>query len=310
MPYKNNFLKMLPGKNLQVLIAKATAYTNDATYILFQANALEGEMGVFKTADNTAYTGLAAAAATEEIFIAVKRDGNIERTVPFKLGNVLASRTAYEAPVKQVTNVVLTAAVLTAGTYCEIGITDLTIGSQPFPTYNYAVKAVAGETADTMGPKLVAAINDTASKANKDRDLIVTASYVAGTDTLTLTAIDFGVNFRIQLRQGLSALTAVYTTAMKLGSGFAAQVKLFQDAGDIYKGVTTNFPKQGTVPENYGKPTDSVSTALNYHLDNFTGYGEEASRTPLKKAFFDRNILVAIPTAGGPETEVKLILGL
>lgn len=310
MPYKNNFFKMLPGKNLQVLVAKAVAYTTDADYKTFQANAVEGEIGIFKLSDNTAYNGLAAAAATEEIFVAVKRDGNIERTVPFKLNSVLATRTAYEAPVKQVTNIVLTNAVVTAGSICEIGITDLTTDSQPFPTYNYSAKAVTGETVDTMGAKLAALINDTASKANKDRDLIVTATYTAGTDTLTLTAIDFGVRFRVQLRQGLSALTVTYTTSTKLGSGFAAQVKLFQDAGDIYKGVTTNFPNQGTTPESFGKPTDFVSTALNYHLYTFSGFAEEGSKNPHKKSFFNKEIILAIPTAGGPETEVKAILGL
>lgn len=310
MPYANNFWKALLGNNAQVLVAKATGYTDDANLEDFVANAAEGEVGVFKESDHTAFDGLGAASETELIYIALKRDSQVEKTVPFKIADLAVSKTAYEAPVKQVTDVTISTAP-TAGKFYALGFLDTTIGNQPFPKYNYEIKAAAGETADTLGAKFVAAINSTTSVANKDRDLIVTAAYDNGTNVLSLTAKEFGVTFRVTISENMSDIaTIAYTTTTKLGSGFPAQVKLLQDAGDIYKGVTTNYPNQGANPEDFGKPTDFVSNSLEYNIFNISGHGTENSKTPHKKAYFDRNIIICVPNAGGADAQLTTILGL
>lgn len=419
MPISNAFFKTLLGLNAQVLIGKQVQYCDDATYALFVANAVEGEIGVFKTADLTAFNGAGAAAATDEVFIAVKRDGLIEKSVPFTVGQIKASRTAYEAPVKQVTtvysgsvraslvrgdltfyakaigvdgndvsvvfvdpagnnaalsigvvgkaitvnlatdgasaptstaqqvkdaidaspaalalvSVVITGAAATvqaaiananlasgaapaalaAKDVIGIKVLDMTPGAQPFPTYNWEVVAKSGETWDQAFVRLAGVINSTTDKANRDRDLIVSAAYVAADDALTLTAVDFGTTFRVQLTGKLydGAGEVVYTTPAKIGSGFPAQVKLLQDQGDLYKGVTTQYPLQGANPEDFGKPTDFVSSALTYNIYVISGYKNEASRTPHHLHAFGRNIIVAVPASGASaEEEIKTIFSL
>lgn len=314
MPIKNNYWKTLLGTNAQVLVAKAAAYTTDLTYTLFVANAVEGELGVFLESDKSLVSGLTAADVAAEIFIAVKRDGLIETTVPFVVGSLKKTLTAYAAPQKQSSTTVIGALTLAKGDILEIGILETTQGYQPFPTYNWSIVATAAEAIDDAIARLVTAINDTASKANKDRDLIVTASYVSGTNTLTLAAKDYGVTFRVQLRgvlaDGGAGAVDYTTTPCKLGSGFPAQVRLMQDAGDVYKGVTTQYPLQGATAADFGVPTDFVSDAAVYSLFVLGGFASEASRTPHKKQYFSRTIVLAIPEAGGALDEVTAILDL
>jgi hypothetical protein len=418
MPIQNNFWKSLLGQNAEIFIGKGVQYTDDATYALFVANAVEGEIGVFKTADNTAFNGAGAAAATDEVFIALKRDGLVERSVPFVVGNTKKTRTIYEAPVKQVSTVssgatratltlqtltftakafgvlgngvtvayvdsasnnvplsiavvgsaitvnlatdgasaptstgdqvkaaleaspdamnllssvvvsgngatVITAAAATnltggttqtavAGDIVGLKVLETTPGFQPFPTYEWSVTAKLGETWDALLTRLVDQINSTTSKANRDRDLIVTASYSASNDAITVTAKDFGVTFRIQLQNKLyTSGEVVYTTNAKIGSGFPAQVRILQTHGDVYKGVTTQYPLQGANPADFGAPTDFVSDALGYNIYVISGNRSEASKSPHKVQNYPHTILIAVPSTGASaEEEVKAIFAL
>lgn len=317
MPYQNNYWKTLLGLNAEVIIGKGVQYTDDATYNAFVDNAAEGEVGIFNAATGGAYydgINTDVPAATDEVFIAVKRDSKIERSVPFIFGNVKATRTAYTAPVKQVTTLVVGALTPAAGEEFGIKILETTPGYQPFPTFNWSVVAVAGEAIDTLMARLVTAINSTSSKANKDRDLIVTAGYTDGTNTLLLTAKEFGQTFRVQLVGELAesgAATLTYTTPANIGSGTPAQTRLLQDAGDVYKGVTTNYPLQGATPSDFGKPTDFVSDAVGYNYYVIAGSRDEVSKTPHHVHTFNRVIIVAVPSTGASaEEEVKAIFGL
>lgn len=420
MPYKNNFYKMLVGSNPQVAISGAVAYTAQASLAAFEASAAQGELGVFDSDTGLLVSGAGAASLTENILFAVMRDGAIERTTSFQIGQCTLTRTVYSAPVKQVstitvgkggfaslvlgditytavnqgvggnaitvTNVVagnntalsvavagsaitvnlatngggaatstatqvqaavaasgpasalVTSAVTgtgatvqaahaaanlagaTAGTAVannqtfDIAILETTPGNQPFPTYEYMYVATAVDTIDTVITNLVNQINSTANIANKNRDLIVTATYVAATGIITVTAINFGVSFRLLVKYDLAntiGATIAYPTPMHLGSGFTQQVQLFQDAGDIYKGVTTNYPLQGSNPADYGKPSDMTIPAMGYNIYTITGFKADTAKTPQREQFFHRTMYIFVPNSGTtPEVQVKAILGL
>lgn len=422
MAYKNNFLKMLWGQNVQGVISGAVAYTAQATFAAFQANAAIGELGVFDATTYALISGAGAASTTLEIFIAVARDtlpdGSklIERTPSFKIGQVDMTRTAYSAPVKQITTITLgypaslilqdityiaktpgtggnaitvtnvvagnntalsigvagsaitvniatngggaatstsaqvVAAIIasgaasalvsaavtgntttvqtavgatnlaggaadpvpTAGQIYEIGILETTPGNQPFPTYDYQYVSVAGDTIDTVAGKLVNMINSNQNYANSNRDLIITATFNTTTNVITLTAINFGVSFKAIVKYDLAPVSTIATpTPMHLGSGFPQQVTLLQDAMDIYKGVTTNYPLQGSNPADWGKPTDQVLTTIGYNLYNFTGFKDDISKTPAHRQAFQRFIMAAIPSTGTtPDAQLRNIFAL
>lgn len=422
MPIQNNFWKMLYGGNAQVMIAGAVAYTAQATYAAFLANAAQGELGCFDATTLNLVSGAGAASLTENIFFSVMRDGAPERTVTFQIGGANnLNRTAYSAPIKQITlltvgkggfaslvvtditytavnqgtggnaitvvyvvagnntalsvavagsaitvnlatngggvgtstaaqvqaaiaasapaTALVTAAVtgtaatvqvahaaanlagataapaIASGQIYDIGLLETTPGNQPMPTYEYQVVATAVDTIDTLMTNLVNQINSTTSIANKSRDLIVTASYVAATGIITITAINFGVSFRVLVRYDLAntiGALITYTQIMHLGSGFTSQVQLFQDFGDIYKGVTTNYPLQGSNPADYGKPSDMTIAAMGYNIYVIGGYGSDTAKTPgNKQLFLHRTIFIIVPSTGTtPEAQVKNILGL
>lgn len=209
------------------------------------------------------------------------------------------------------TTIAATPAIFAGGIY-ELDIMELTPAYQPFPTYDYQYVAKTGDTLDTVLTNLTAQYNNTVSKQNINRDLIVTAVYTAATNSIVLTAINFGVAFRVLPKFDLQPLaTVTYTTGMHIGSGFAEQMQLLEDGGDIFKGVTTNYPLQGSNPADYGKPPTEVNTALGYNLYVFSGFGSEKSKTPHRKQYFWRTILVGVPSTGTtPEVQIKAIFGL
>jgi hypothetical protein len=310
--YKNAYWKALLGTNAEVLVTKAgIEYTVHADYFTFVSSAAEGEFGAFaNTAAKLLIPGNAAVADNVEFFWAVKRDSQVEKSSPITINSVKQTKIAYVAPVKQVTTVTQTGTI-TAGDVYAVRIMETTPGHQPFPTWYYEVTARAGETLAACITRLVALINDTASVANKDRDLIVTAA-VATTDDFTLTAQEYGVSFRVQtIFTSTTCFSSIaYTTAMKLGSGSSAQVRQLQDHGDVYKGVTTNYPNQGANPADFGKPTDLIVDADTFTIYTFTGYRSEASRTPHNVWQKQHNIIlcVAITSATNPLAEIDAII--
>lgn len=423
MPIKNNFWKILLGQNAQVMIAGAVAYTAQATYAAFLANAAQGELGVFDATALTLVSGAGPASTSENLFISVMRDGAPERTVSFSIGSLGSiTRTVYSAPVKEISTITVnkggfaalivaditytavnqgtggnaitvvyvvagnntalsvavagsaitvnlatngggaatstaaqvqaavaasvaasalvnsavtgTAATVQAAhavanlagaiatTYVinpnqsyDIAFLDTTPGYQPMPTYEYIYTPVVNDTIDTIITNLVNQINSTANIANKNRDLIVTAAYNAGTGVVTITAINFGTSFRTLAKYDLVntvGATIAYPQPMHLGSGFTQQVQLLQDAGDIYKGVTTNYPLQGSNPADYGKPADMTIPGMGYNLYVFEGYAGYRTKTPgNQQNFFSRVVYLAVPSTGTtPEAQVKALFGL
>lgn len=98
----------LSGSQEKVHVNPLTNVTGSTTtYEAFAANALEGEIGIFKASDNSRYTG--AITVGDEIYIAQKRAGGkngkllIVKTPSFVASAKVATRSAYTAPTKQIT---------------------------------------------------------------------------------------------------------------------------------------------------------------------------------------------------------------
>lgn len=109
MAYKNRFHKTTLGVDAEVIVTKGVAYTDDTDLKSFQANAVEGELAVFNSVTGAVLTS--AAAVGDEVFIALKRDSNVERTAPFKIVAGMLKKIAYVAPVKQVSTVTTTTGI-------------------------------------------------------------------------------------------------------------------------------------------------------------------------------------------------------
>lgn len=424
MPTKTNrYGRNTLGIRGRFLILKAVAYTAQADYKSFVASAVDGELGIFEdTAAMLVVPNNALLSVTKKVFIAMKRSAteeSIEKIDVFRVTDFKVTYTAYVAPVKQVTTVVLgeggtasaviqdltytsknpgtaanaiTVTNVVAGNSTALSVTvsgnDITIniatngggaatstatqvktaydlvaaavalasvaitgtaatvqvaqgktnlqggtdsalmvknkrfaltildktpGYQPFPTYMYEVQAKAGESYDGAATRLVAEINSTTSVYNKNRDRIVTATYVAATNTITLTAIDFGTTFNVVLPPDTAmneTSVVTYGTAMKIGSGTPDQVKKYEEANKVGYGIGTMYPAQGTVPSDYNNYTSYVSDSETYDTFNFSGFRDEVSKTNHHRQYLISNFGIISPLSGtNPTAGIKTTFG-
>lgn len=139
------YSKNLSGQNQMVFVGPANVeYTAQTTFNAFVSSAtpVEGEIGVFLESGAVRTTLLTAGL---RFFVAQKRDGIVRRTNVMVFGDSLSlSRTAYTAPVRQVTAIgynntsldigfnFTTASQTNTLTY-GISVRETTPGNQPFP---------------------------------------------------------------------------------------------------------------------------------------------------------------------------------
>jgi len=308
---RNRFFKTTKGFNAEVIVAKAVAYTDDATYDLFVVNAVEGEIGVFNANTKATLSGVLNAPAGTEIFIAQKRDALIHKTTVIRLEANVVTRSAYSAAVKQVSTVTITtpnSPVVTKGDVYELVLIDQTMVQQPFPTSNFEVYAKAGETQAALTARLAAKINDPKDGGNYYSQIATAA--VSG-NNIVITAKDFGTFFKVVLRQKLGEqATVATTTPYKQGVGTYDNVAGLEAEGIIFDGVTTNYPAFG-LPGEYGEPTKFASASLGYNLYVLAPWQSEASPTPVDRHFHKKFQVIAVPSTGtSPNTQLGIILGV
>lgn len=321
---KNKYWKALLGSFAEVLIPKQVEYTDDTTYKDFVANAAEGEFGFFNADTLAAISGalvgspaaVAPVGSTTWIFAAVKRDGQIEKTEKFRLADYKITRTAYAAAVAQVSTATFTGSPV-AGKAYGIRIIETTPGNQPYPTWYYEYVAKTGDDVTAVATALKNAINSTTSPQNKDTDPIVTATNASG--VLTITAKEGGPTFRIGFSSdaltdlsAAAAYTGGSTALASWGSGTYDQVKELEKETNVYKGVTTQYPLQGSNPEDWGQPTAFAASGVQYSIYAIRGTANEASPTPVERHYQPHLIILAIPSNGAAnaDAEVQGILGL
>lgn len=308
---QNRFFRTTKGFNAEVVVAKAVAYTAQVDYKTFVASAADGEIGVFNETTGALFTTIAPVTANSKFFIAQKRDGGILKTTTTIFTAGVAKKTAYTAPVKQVTTVTIAGTIGTefkVGDEVSIKVIETTPGSEPFPTITYDYTVKAADTPTTIATALRAQINSLTDPRNIDGQGFVVATGAVG--AIILTAKFFGSAFRVATPgTAYTIATTVYTTPFKLGSGFPDHVASLEVEGQIYDGVTTQYPGEGFAPGDFGAPTAYTDSSKTYDIYHFTPVRNEKSPTPVNQHHHYMNVLLAVPTAGGPATAVSTIFG-
>lgn len=211
MPFKNNYWKSLMGDNAQVIISGAVAYTSQADAKALVASGVQGELGCFDNGTLLLVSGGGAASTTENIFFGVKRDGLLQRTVSFQIGQLKSlNRTAYSAQVKQVTNVYF-------GGYASLVVQDIT----------YYAKTT-GSAGNAITITYVVAGASTALSVSVTGNAITVNLATNGSSIATSTATT--VLAAIVASSGASALVGAEIT------GTAANVQAAQAATNLANG--------------------------------------------------------------------------
>lgn len=201
------------------------------------------------------------------------------------------------------------AAAIAAGDEIGFIITDRTVQTQPFPTYVFNEVVKTGDTLNTVFARLLARVNSTSSFENRDRDVPVIAS---GDGSLfTFTAKLYGSWFGVTLTGKLNSIGTVnYFTKYKLGSGFYEHVRYMEETGDIFRGVTTNYPDQNATPAEFGAPPSLVSSSNTYNMYQLVELRQEASRTPHNVWHNMATQALAVPSNGtNPTASLDTIFG-
>lgn len=193
----SKYSKNLSGQKLKVFVSNPIEYTDDTTYAAFVANAPEGELGVFNAAGTVRTTLLTA---TDEFFIAQKRDGFVNKTPNILFGDLFRKKySAYDAPVKQVTYIGyngtsgdigfnFTTATPTNTLTFFISVRETTPGNQPFPVQEgYAT--VNSSTTDeyTILARIVSQLNGDFDYERTEPDKFVKAEITSNGALTELT---------------------------------------------------------------------------------------------------------------------------
>lgn len=222
MAFKNRFHSTTLGVDAQILVAKAVAYTSQADFKSFQANAVEGEIGVFKESDYTVVSGGAAVAQGTEVFIALKRDGASERTVSFVYSTGIGAKVSTAPTVKHVITVTST------GIAASKAIQDITYNAAQAGTAGNSITityVVAGAntplTVTVAGTAITVNLSTTAGSASNATATQVAAAILASAAASALVVATItGTAATVQVAAGATALaggTAEYTPSVAGG---------------------------------------------------------------------------------------------
>lgn len=331
-PGQKRYLSVTKGENAEVLVAAAIAYTAQASFKLFEANAADGEVGIFDATTMVLQT--TALAAGQKFFVSQKRDNastilglkGMKNTTVVIYDVNRTRRVPYIAPGKQVTTITVDltsytpviakpyASPPTEGDDFEIAIIETTPGNDPYPTFAY--DSVLGDV--TAGTPIITGalalqaivnrINNTADLVHKDDGQVVTASISnsGAVYTIVLTAVYFGSHFRVALRGPLSVYgSVVYTTPFVLGTGFYDHVLSLEKEGWVYEGVTTNYPGDGVTPADFGFPTSYVVNGLTYNIYHLDPKRDSAEPNAVNVRTHYPHLYIIVPVPVGGTTTLR-----
>jgi len=329
--YKNRYFKN-PFSQLASFIGITTDldYTAQTTLANFIANSVKaGDIGIFNASSGALISGLGAVSTSLPIVIAVNTGlmpGSTTKygfkvSPSFKVADLSMVRTPYVAPVLGSRTMVFNAASAVAtGDILTLKILDLTAGSHPLQSNEWSYTVKAGDTFDGAMQKLTDAINDQTSVQNAARDQLVSAAYTAGTNTLAITNLDYGVVTKVFIPTSskLASFTIDTDTIVKtvLGSGFPAEVKLLEEAMAIGQNISTNYPMAGTAPVDYGLQTSVVDyngAGAQYNYYTFKTTRSDSSKIPGKRIDLWADVIFLAVNANATakaEEEIKAIFGL
>jgi hypothetical protein len=161
--------------------------------------------------------------------------------------------TAYNAPVAKVMNISVTLSGLAAGQVAGFTVTDNTKPAHELSRVRtYSVVLTSASTEATIVAALIVLVN-------ADTLAVVTAS--AGTD-IVLTGDTAGGNFTVAPIGIFSSATISITTPLEVGTGTAAQLKLYEAECNIERG-DGNYPQYR---DNLYSEVTEVTTAATYDV--------------------------------------------
>lgn len=315
MALKNRFTKGTKGYNGEVFVIPSVAASAVADIEAFAEAATPiGQLAVFDANTNELVT--AALEEGQEFYVAQRRTSanstgavEIKRSSPYIYTKKGIFAVDYVAPVKEVKTITLPGYTPKQGDEITIKVIETADQSHVPPTFSFTYKVKAADTLQKIYEGLRDGILNHPEAVGIGDDLFVTAT--ASAAGLVLTHKFDQASFRVAT-PGLAFDYAVVTntTPAVYGSGFYDEVAQLEFEGEVFDGVTTQFPGDGLVPTDFGTTARFAAEGTNYAKIQLNSYKHEYSPTPVNRHHHLKH-LVLVPVQGGAiHTYLEGIFGL
>lgn len=318
-------------KGYQASVQVGTAYTAQTTYAGFQSSGAEGEICVVKESDETIYSGSALIPAGTTVFIAVKRNGLLQRQPSFTIdGNFKIAKTVGVAQQAQITQVRVYYPTASPNpdwaTGYYIGIVNTEERDNFFPEFGYNISAkTRTETYRQMIDRL---ITDFVRSDTNIQNMTLGKRF--DIDPATVTVVDAGdgtsyVQFFITglmyggvqqmfrpVVNGFYSFTTSNTQEAESGVNLGKEVKEHEWDGMVFDGKTSYLEVMPPFVDESGKPNPFVvsDSAL------YTSYLLTWQKSEMSSAFGtidqhvnNRNNLVFVPNGSTAVTKFDTMFG-
>lgn len=315
MALKNRFTKGTKGYNGEVFVIPAVAASAVADIKAFsEATTPIGQLAVFDA--NTHARIAVALTEGQEFYIAQRRTSanstgaiEIKRSSPYIYTKKGVFAVDYVAPVKEVKTVTLPGYTPKQGDEITIKVIETADQSHVPPTFSFTYKVKAADTLQKIYEGLRDAVLKHPEAVGIGDDLFVTAT--AGAGGLVLTHKFDQASFRVAT-PGLAFDYAVVanTTPAVYGSGFYDEVAQLEFEGEVFDGVTTQYPGDGLVPSDFGTTARFAAEGVNYAKIQLNSYKNEYSPTPVNQHHHLKHLVLVPVQDGAIHTYLEGIFGL
>lgn len=310
----NRFFKTTVGVPFELVIGLAPkALATYATFPSFVTGAIVGDYQAFAD-DKTKFTkgltfGTALTSAQKKQMIslsyAVERSNGAATVItptPLLGGSISATNVPYAAPTLQDSTITLASGTVQLNQELVFKIVETTPLNQNLPSYSYTQKVTT--TLANAITAIVAAIN-----AGAEGEFFTA---VAGATSIQIVSTDARRHFRLAMDITPTRAFPINdtnwdvtaTTPAFAGSGTVEQVRQLELESNIKRGVTTQYPSEGTAAFEYGEPVSMVDVLVAAGTTTFdvvvlTGVKTENSPTPIETHHNQAFLFVVVPAGQG-----------
>ena len=312
MAQKQRFRTGTKGYNGEVFVA--TGFKSVADIEAFSA-LLPADAGkiAFFNEDGTAVAG---ALEEGQIFyvaqLRVSPDGTTEvkKSTEFVYKKSGTLGVDYVAPVKQQYTVTFPGYTPVAGKEITVKTIEAADESHRPPTYSFTYRIKPGDTLAKLYEGLANEINNQPEAYGTQDDYFVKAT--ASANGLVLEHLFEQATFSVALpgeSYDIGVVTA--TTPAVFGSGFYDEIAQLEFEGEVFDGVTTQYPGGNFVPSDFPSTTRFAKEGAQYNKYQVNSVKNEYSPTPVNLHHHLKHLVLAVDAASTDDiTAVETALGL
>lgn len=313
MALKQRFRKGTKGYNGEVFVIPNVAYTAATTLALFAALTTNaGQVGVFNAGTNALIT--TPLTEGQEFYIAQLRANGggtgftVKKSSPFVYSKKGVLAIDPVAPVKHAYTLTLPGYTPVKGDTIAIKVIETADESHRPPHNDFVYTVKAGDTLQKIYEGLRDDILKHPEAYGTQDDVFVTAT--ASAAGLVVTHKFDQAVFKLATPGIAYDYASIAETKAVFGSGFYDEVAQLEYEGEVFEGVTTQYPGGDFIPSDFNTPPRFAVEGINYAKIQLNSYKDEYSPTPVNKHHHLKHLVLVAVDGSGAHNELEEIFGL